>query len=410
MLYLKNYPLEFKDVVEVKPKIAFVVQRYGLEVNGGAELLCRLVAERLVETYDVEVLTTCAIDYMTWKDEYQSGISEINGVKVYRFHSEKRKVDEFNKYSEKLFSNKNHTWNDEIEWVNRQGPKSDDLINYLRENERRYVAIIFFTYLYYTTYYGLQLLPYKSILVPTAHDEPPVYLNAYRPIFQLPRWIMFNTDEERSFVHRHFNNSHIPNKMVGVGVDNASERNPRRFREKFNLHDIRFILYIGRIDESKGCKELFDYMFRYNKEAVNPVNLVLLGKPHMNIPQDPHILPLGFVTDEDKWDALAATELLVMPSQYESLSMVVLESMSIKRSVLVNGKSEVLKGHCVKSNAGLYYENYQEFKACLDFMLEHPEVMIKMGENGEQYVQENYQWDVIIQKYVDAIESVRSNK
>lgn len=66
-------------------RVALVVQRYGLEVNGGAELLCRMIAERLASRHSVEVLTTCAVDYVTWKNEYAPGLAEVNGIPVRRF-------------------------------------------------------------------------------------------------------------------------------------------------------------------------------------------------------------------------------------------------------------------------------------------------------------------------------------
>ena len=57
----------------MREKIAFVNQRYGLEVNGGSELLCRQMAEKLSEIYDVEVITTCALDYVSWENHYAAG-------------------------------------------------------------------------------------------------------------------------------------------------------------------------------------------------------------------------------------------------------------------------------------------------------------------------------------------------
>ncbi|MEI2698421.1 MAG: glycosyltransferase [Microthrixaceae bacterium] len=66
-------------------KILYCVQRYGLEIAGGAEAACRNVAERMVARgHQVEVLTTCALSYNDWADHFAPGTSELNGVVVHR--------------------------------------------------------------------------------------------------------------------------------------------------------------------------------------------------------------------------------------------------------------------------------------------------------------------------------------
>lgn len=387
-------------------KIALVVQRYGLEVNGGSELHARQLAELLAQDYDIEVLTTCAVDYTTWENEYDEGVTEINGVTVKRFPVEEpRDIDEFNKFSEqKIFSpNYNQSYLEEIEWMKKQGPKSIKLLKYLENNKHNYDAIIFMTYLYFTTYFGLQIAPEKSILVPTAHDEPPIYLSIFNSIFHLPRAIMYNTTEEQKFINKMFDNQYIKSEIAGVGVEIPDNIDGDKFIDKYNFQE-DFILYIGRIDPSKGCEDLFNYFIKYKKkEDKNNLKLVLMGKPVMDIPDHPDVISLGFVSDEDKFNGIAASKLLVMPSYFESLSMVVLESMRLRKPVLVNSKCEVLKGHCVKSNGGLYYENYDEFEACLDLLLSSNVLREKMGVNGEKYVTKNYDWDVIKEKFKEVI-------
>lgn len=388
----------------MKEKIAVVVQRYGLEVNGGSELYCRQVAEKLSDYYDVDVLTTCALDYVTWKNYYPEGVEQINNVNVIRFKVDKeRNIDKFDKLSEKVFLNRNNqSYEENIKWMNEQGPICNGLLEYLDKNEHKYKSIIFMTYLYWTTFFGLKNHPEKSILIPTAHDEPPIYLNIFEDTFKKPKFIAYNTIDEKIFVNKMFNNDSINSDMFGIGVDLPESMNYVDIHNKYNF-DGEFILCVGRIDESKGCGELFDYFTRYINETNRNLKLILIGKPVMKIPKNKSIIPIGFVSDEDKFNAIKQAKLVVIPSKYESLSMILLESLKLNKPVMVNGNCSVLKTHCRRSNAGLYYENYNEFKEVLEFMLTHEKEYNLMSNNGEKYVNQNYDWDIIVNKFINAI-------
>ena len=149
--------------------------------------------------------------------------------------------------------------------------------------------------------------------------------------------------------------------MVGVGSALPAALDPQGFRQRSGLAGA-FMIYVGRIDENKGCRQLFDFFRRYRAETGSRLQLALIGKAVLEIPSDAGIVHLGFLSDEEKWNALAASELLVMPSRLESLSMVTLEAWWAERPVLVNGKCEVLRGQSRRANAGLYYTSYDEFR------------------------------------------------
>jgi glycosyltransferase involved in cell wall biosynthesis/ubiquinone/menaquinone biosynthesis C-methylase UbiE len=392
-----------------RAKIAMVVQRYGLEVNGGAELLCRQVAEHLSKYYDVEVITTCAIDYMTWKDEYRPGTEVIDGVTVHRFKVDApRDLKKFNELSDRILNNV-HSPGDELEWMKLQGPYSTELLSFIKNNENSYDHFIFFTYLYCTTYFGLPLVKSKSILAPMAHDEPSIYLSMFKELFNAPAAILYNTEEEKRFVNTIFNNAHVMSDIVGVGIESKVQMESRAFREKYGIRD-DFIIYVGRIDESKGCKELFDYFLRYKKRCRSNLKLVLVGKPVMEIPRHKDIVSLGFIPEEDKSGAISASRLMIVPSKYESLSMVLLEAWTSGKACLVNGQCKVLKGHCIKSNAGLWYDNYDEFEACLGLMLGDGRLTESLSRNGNTYVERNYSWESIEEKYVNIIDRLRERR
>ena len=399
---------ESNHLKKKRSKIAFVVQRYGLEINGGAEFLCREVAEHLSKYCYIDVITTCAIDYVTWKNEYDVGETLINGVSVKRFPVDfSRDIKRFNKCSEKVLC-KDHSVDEEIEWMKLQGPYSTKLFKFVEDSKDHYDFFFFFTYLYCTTFFSLPLVADKAILIPAAHDEPPVYLSIFNDLFHKPKAIMYNTKEEKDFVIQRFQNGNIPYDVAGSGVSLSYEvgnSNSQNISSKEN-----FITYMGRIDESKGCGELFDFFQRYKKENNSPIKLVMLGKAVMKIPSHPDIVYLGFVSEEEKYNILKEAKILLMPSKYESLSMVLLEAWHCKKPVLVNGHCDVLKGQCIRSNAGLWYENYEEFSTCLNLLLADECLRNQLGNKGREFVDMHYSWDIIEKKYLDLIERVEMDK
>lgn len=378
-------------------RLCFITQRYGLEVNGGAELLCRQFAELLAKDYDVTVLTTKAIDYMTWKDEYPEEKETLNSVHVIRFSVESpRDQNEFNAINSAFLSGQFTNENQELEWVKKQGPYVPKLLQYLKKNHNSYDVFLFMTYLYYPTVLGVREVFEHAIVIPTVHDEPFLRMNIYKDVFLKPKAILYNTEEEKELAESKFHNGFIKNDIGGAGVTIPVNTNKDLFQNKFKVSD--YILYVGRIDEGKNCHKLFRFFKEFKKRNACDTKLVLIGKPVIPIPKNPDIISLGFVSDEDKFNGIAGSRLLVLPSEYESLSMVVLETFALQRPVLVNGKCEVLKAHCKKSNAGLYYENYYEFEATLNYMLSHQQICELMGKNGKIYVTEHYQWKSIINK------------
>lgn len=379
-------------------KIAFVVQRYGREVMGGSELHCRLVAERLAGVgHDTTVFTTAAKDYITWKNEYTPGETVLNGVSVRRFRVEKeRNIEDFNKYSDWIFFN-DHTEKDEREWMEKQGPVCPGLIEALEKEEKNYDLFIFFTYLYYTTYWGLKKVKIRKALVPTAHDEPALYLKCMQEVFQAPHAFIFNTEAEREMLSRQFSFEDKYQDIVGVGVDLPEHADASSIIRKFGVM-APYVLYAGRIEPGKGCRELVNYFLKYNHG--NPdVSLVLIGKLLMELPAHPRIQYLGFVSPDEKNAAMAGAAVTIHPSRLESLCMAALESMAVKTPLLVQEKAEPLKQHCLKGKSGLYYSDYEEFEAALDLLLKDTRLRRAMGTNGLNYVQENYAWPVIIEKY-----------
>ena len=438
-------------------KIAIVIQRYGAEVLGGSEHLCRLLAERLTAQHDIDVITTCARDYQTWKNEYPEGSDRIRGVTIRRFaNAATRDLEAFNRYSDWIY-NHPHTRADELEWLKQQGPWCPGLIEYLRRHQQEYDVLVFFTYLYAPTVLGLEINPGKSVLVSTAHDEPAIKLGIFQEVFARPAAICYLTESERRFVQGRFGDRPLLEEVIGVGVDlpqqqpypripsmsdedsatgsgetvggassandapgseAADEESATRdypshilsrgsvFRRKHRLHGA-VLLYGGRIDPGKGCEELIEYFSGFIKEG-GDATLALMGVKMMALPEEPYIRFAGLLSDAERLQALEAATVVSCPSPYESLSLLALEALSDGTPILANARSAVLVEHCVQSNGGLYYADRDEFIECLKLLIADSRMRAALGRNGRDYVRRNYRWDVVLGKYERIFAKVRN--
>ncbi|MDR6458859.1 glycosyltransferase involved in cell wall biosynthesis [Chryseobacterium vietnamense] len=415
----------------MKDKIAIVVQRYGLEINGGAELHARLLAEKLSGVYDIEIITTCAIEFERWDNYYPEGIESINGITVRRFKTVKKDLKKFNElskiarslykyYSRKLsfvnfpyllykrfkYSKKDFNFN---EWLEVQGPFSNDLIHFIKDKKEDYKAFIFFTYLYHPTNIGIREVADKSILIPTAHDEPQFYLDGYSQLFSLPKFIMYNTQIEKDFVESVYPQAKkLKSEIAGIGFDDydvSSGELPQ------DLYQTKYFIYIGRIVEDKGCVMMIEYFkdFKEKHPEYKDVKLVLVGKNSLeeSITEGDDIILTGFVDHDLKNALLKNGSALIMPSFYESLSLITLEAMLLKIPIIVNKNCEVLYSHIEKSKAGKSFTNSTEFSQALTFyMQQSQDNLVSEGIKARDYVLKNYSWDTIINKFNSAITSL----
>ncbi len=381
-------------------KIAVVVQRYGADINGGAELHARYLAEHLARHVHVEVLTTCATDYITWADARPAGVSQVGAVPVRRFPVVRpRDPQTFGSWSERVFAQQ-HSVNDELAWLDAEGPTSPELVRYIAEHQGEYDYFLFFSFRYYHAFHGARTVPGKAILVPTAERDEALGLGVFPAVLRGVRACMYNSPEERALLQAVAGTDDVPGVVVGIGSEVPAAASPARFQQRTGLHG-RTAIYIGRIDENKGCAELFDYWKRYSEITPGGMTLVLIGTPVLPVPDHPRIRHLGFVSDPEKYDALAAAEFLIMPSYLESLSMVALEAWAMGKPVLANGRCDVLRGQAMRSNAGLYYENYAEFVEAVRVLESSPAVASALGRNGSAFFRTHYSWPVIERKYLD---------
>ncbi len=366
-------------------RICFVVQRYGKEIVGGAEALCMQYAEELKNYYDIDVVTSCAVDYDTWENEYPAGECEIEGVRVYRYPSKHPRIQEkIGRLTEQVYGDPKNSNALGKRWLKEVGPYCPGMLKHIKRQKNEYALFIFVGYHYYNSTFGLPCAPEKAVFLPTAHDEPPVRnCNYFKYLFALPRAFIFLTEEERRFVRNFFGIAEsVPDIVAGSWIEPPEH-------EAAKLPEGGYIAYAGRIDATKNCDRLLEHFAEYRRRG-GAKKLLLMGRALMELPQSGDIVYTGFVDEAKKFALLSGADAFVMPSQNESLSIGTLEAMACGTPVLVNGDCAVLRAHVERSGAGLHYTDADSFCAGMAGLNG------EMGERGKRYIAENYAKDEIL--------------
>jgi glycosyltransferase involved in cell wall biosynthesis len=377
-------------------RLACVVHRYGPDITGGSEAHCRAIAERLAERHDVTVLTTCARSYVTWRNAYPPGESRVNHVRTLRFRvARARNLHAFRDISDRVFTGVASDA-EQARWFDENGPVVPSLVQHLSARAGDYDRVLFWSYRYYPAFHGVQAVPDRAVLVPTAEEDPLIHAPILASYFARPRAFAFLTPEERDLVTARIPAPGPPLAVIGAGLEPAALPD-RALLDARGIPDT-FLLYVGRIERNKGCETLLRYFAAYLASGGPPIPLVMAGPAIMAIPDHPLIRPLGYVPDALRDALLAHARALVVPSPYESLSMVLLEAWNRGVPGLVNGRCRVLKGQVERANGGLYYANVREFYEGLQQLVREADLARTLGAQGREYVDREYRWPIVLER------------
>jgi glycosyltransferase involved in cell wall biosynthesis len=387
-------------------KLAFVVQRYGADIAGGSEGHCRELAERLSGKHDITVLTTCAKDYVTWENAVPAGASTENGVAVRRFPvARPRRMKVFADLSDEVFDG-GASAEKQNEWFKENGPESPELLDYLRTQGSSFDLVVFWTFRYYPSYFGLPLVADRSVLVPTAEEDHAINLDVLPEFFEKPTGYLFLTPEEERLVSDRALRPLRTAVVAGLGLEPVGfGAIPRAPIDALGI-PATYLLYLGRVDRNKGCDALFENFEEYASTRPD-ITLVLAGPTKLQIPEHPRIRALGYVSNDVRESLLAHARALVVPSWYESLSIVLLEAWNHAIPALVNGRCKVLQGQVRRANGGLYYMYPAEFDEAADYLLGHSEERDAMGRQGLAYVEREYRWPTVLSRVEGLFEDTR---
>jgi glycosyltransferase involved in cell wall biosynthesis len=383
-------------------KLLFVVHRYGADITGGSEYHCRAIAQRLAARHEVAVATTCAADYITWRNVLPPGTSRDGAVLVHRFPvARERPLGRFRALSERMADGR-ASEDEQREWFAANGPDAPGLLDYLRTHGPAYDRIVLFAFRYAPTWFGVPIARERAILMPTAEDDPLIRSSTIlAPFFASPRAYFFNTPEEKAMIGRIVGAPLPPGVTIGCGVDPPAGNPPARAALDALGIPKAFLLYVGRIDRNKGCDALVRHYAAYAEsaapgEAILP--LILAGPVVLKLPEVAGLRALGYVSDEVREALLAHATALVMPSPYESLSLVVLEAWNRGTPVIVNARCDVLLGQVRRANGGLHYRASDDFAAAVRRLASDPVTARAFGRQGLAYVEREYRWPLILER------------
>ncbi|MGH9038907.1 MAG: glycosyltransferase, partial [Acidimicrobiia bacterium] len=151
---------------------------------------------------------------------------------------------------------------------------------------------------------------------------------------------------------------------------------------------------------------LHAFFTAYKERNPGALRLVLLGDPVFTLPSHPDLVATGVVDDATRRAALAGALALVQPSYFESFSMVLTEAWAARKAALVQGHCEVLATQATRAGGGLPYRGFAEFEAAVDLLLTDPDLAGALGAAGRRYVEENYTWPAVMDRYERFLTSV----
>lgn len=390
--------------------IGFVAPWYDENIPGGAEMALRGVTTHLHESgVSVEILTTCVKEFSAdWnKNFYPDGTEIIHGFPVRRFKVRKRDTAAFDQVNAKLIGHGKEVPVEEEKIFMQEMVNSPDLYTYMRDHTDDYSLYVFIPYMFGTTFYGVQVCPEKSVMIPCFHNESYSHMKILKPVFEKIGGMIYHAAPEMQLANELFSLDNVKQTVLGTGVYTDLTCDAQAFRDKFGITE-PFIIYAGRKDHGKNVHILIKYFAEFKKRIGTDLKLVLIGGGSMEVPESvkDDVIDLGFVSIQDKYNAQAAALLLCQPSPNESFSLVIMESWLCHRPVIVYEPCDVTKNFAIESNGGLYFNDYFDFEGCVNYMLTHPQEADAMGENGRQYVLDNFAWDVIVEKYTDFFQKV----
>lgn len=412
-------------------KFAFVTPRYGADISSGAEHACRLLAEHVCERHDVDVLTTCARDPLTWHNEYSEGSDRVRGVLVRRFAvNQAHDAEAFLKLSSRMFAEP-HSRSDEQDWVRRLGPVSPGLIDYLKRHNRSYDVVIFFSLYHATTVQGIAAAPERSVIFPHLRVDAALRLGIWSEVLGSARAVGYVSETERRLTRGFLRLFPSIEEVVGVGIDMPAEDSyPRHqqdpadtlseddegaalpdaapapeylagrgipFRRRHRLYG-SFALYGGRVEPDNGCEEMLEYFDTF-AGANGDTALVLMGVKLMKVPEEAYIRMAGIVPDRERMTAYEAADVALAPDPDDLLAQAVLESFAVGTPVVASARNEAAVEHCRRANAGLYYATREEFVEALRLLMTNTRLRERMGENGRQYINQHNRWDAVVARF-----------
>ncbi len=384
--------------VDRSGRLCFVPPRFGADLVGGAEIVLGQMSRRLKDRgWDMEILTTCAIDHHGWENVLPAGRTVVDGMPVHRFPVVVTGDSERGRLEHAILSGASLSISDQQRWIN-SGMRCPELFHYLLDHAQEYRAIVFTPYPNWITFACSQVAPERSVLWTCLHDEPYAYLDVFQPVFTGVAGLLFQTPPEHELAHRLIAKP-APHAMVGCGVEVPERYDPEGFRRRHGIQG-RFLLYAGRREGAKGWETLLEQFANATVRRDLPFTLVTMGAGEVRPPASiaERVVDVGFLPDDERDDAFAAADAYLQPSAWEAFSRTVMEAWLAGTLVIANGASAVVRYHCEESGAGLLYEDEPEFEECLAFLAEAPAAACELASRGRPYVLDNYQWDAVLDR------------